>query len=137
LDAFGRLDVVVANAVIELVGQSVLDFTEADFDRLFAINTKGAFFTLQKAAKYVADRGRIIYIGSSNTAFPLPGRALYGGSKLAPQFLVEVLAKEIGSRGVAVNSDEVTSDFTAPTLPTPRSSARSPTGFRQREGRQS
>lgn len=96
--------VVVANAGVELVGRSVLDFTEADFERLFGINTKGAFFTLQKAAKYVADNGRIIHIGSSSTAFPLPGLALYGGSKVAPKFLVEVLAKEIGHRGVTVNS---------------------------------
>jgi 3-oxoacyl-[acyl-carrier protein] reductase len=101
---FGRLDIVVANAGVELVGQSVLDFTEADFDRLFGINTKGAFFTLQKAAKHVADNGRIIYIGSSSTVFLLPGHALYGGSKVSPQFLVEVLAKEIGDRGVTVNS---------------------------------
>ena len=104
LERFGHLDIVVANAGVELVGQPVLDFSEEDFDRLFAINTKGAFFTLQKAGKYVADNGRIIYVGSSNTAYPLPGRGLYGGSKIAPQFLVEVLAKEIGSRGVAVNS---------------------------------
>ena len=104
LEKFGRIDIVVANAGVELVDQSALDFTEADFDRLFGINTKGTFFTLQKAAKHVADNGRIIYIGSSTTAFPLPGHALYGGSKIAPQFLVEVLAKEIGHRGVAVNS---------------------------------
>ena len=104
LKAFGRLDIVVANAGAELVGQSVLEFTEEDFDRLFAINAKGAFFTLQHAARHVADNGRIIYVGTSNTAFPQPGRALYGGSKIAAQFLVEVLAKEIGHRGVAVNS---------------------------------
>ncbi|MER8550774.1 SDR family oxidoreductase [Mesorhizobium sp. M0976] len=104
LDTYGRLDIVVANAGIELVAQSVIDFTEADFDRLFAVNAKGAFFTLQQAARHVADNGRIIYIGTSNTAFPLPGRALYGGSKIAAQFLVQVLAKELGHRGVAVNS---------------------------------
>jgi 3-oxoacyl-[acyl-carrier protein] reductase len=104
LKAFGRLDIVVANAGAELVGQPVLEFTEEDFDRLFAINAKGAFFTLQHAARHVADSGRIIYVGTSNTAFPQPGRALYGGSKIAAQFLVEVLAKEIGHRGVAVNS---------------------------------
>ncbi|MDQ3908989.1 MAG: SDR family oxidoreductase [Thermoproteota archaeon] len=46
----------------------------------------------------------VIYIGSSNTAFPLPGYPLYDGSKVAPQFLVEVLEKEIGHRGVSVNS---------------------------------
>ena len=94
LDKFGRLDIVVANAGIELVGQSVLDLMEADFDRLFGINTKGSFFTLQKAAKHVADNGRIIYIGSSSTAFPMPGLALYGGSKVAPRVFFEAPAQE-------------------------------------------
>ncbi len=104
LEKFGRLDIVVANAGVELVGQPILDFTEKDFDRVFVVNTKGTFFTLQQAAKHVADNGRIIYIGSSTTAFPFAGRGLYSGSKIAPQMLVEVLAKEIGGRGVTVNS---------------------------------
>ncbi|RSM90469.1 KR domain-containing protein [Kibdelosporangium aridum] len=104
LDRFGQLDVVVANAGVELVDQPVLDYTEADFDRLFAINAKGGLFTLQLAARHVADNGRIIYIGTSNTACALPGHALYGASKAAVQFAVEVLAKEIGHRGVTVNS---------------------------------
>ncbi|WP_350314079.1 SDR family NAD(P)-dependent oxidoreductase [Mesorhizobium opportunistum] len=104
LQTYGRLDIVVANAGIELVAKPVDDFTEPDFDRLFAVNAKGTFFTLQQAARCVADNGRIIYVGTSNTAFPLPGRGLYGGSKIAAQFLVQVLAKEIGHRGVAVNS---------------------------------
>jgi 3-oxoacyl-[acyl-carrier protein] reductase len=104
VEHFGRLDIVVANAGIELVDQAIVDFTEEDFDRLFSVNTKGAFFTLQAAAKHVADNGRIIYVGSSSTKFPTPGHGLYGGSKLAPQFLVEVLAKEIGGRGITVNS---------------------------------
>jgi 3-oxoacyl-[acyl-carrier protein] reductase len=46
----------------------------------------------------------VTYIGSSNTAFSIAGYALYDGSKVAPQFLVEVLEKEIGRRGVSVNS---------------------------------
>lgn len=104
LDRFGHLDIVVVNAGLETTGQPVLDFTESDYDRLFNTNTKGAFFTIQKAAKYVADRGRIIFIGSSTTAFPMAGHGLYGGSKMAPRFLIEVLAKEIGHRGVTVNS---------------------------------
>ena len=104
LERLGRLDIVVVNAGLEMAGTPVLDFTEEDFDRLFRTNTKGAFFTLQKAAKYVADGGRILFVGSSTTAFPMPGHSLYGGSKMAPRFLVEVLAKEIGHRGVTVNS---------------------------------
>jgi len=104
LEKFGRLDIVVANAGVELVDCPLVDVSEADFDRLFGINTKGAFFTLQNAARHIADNGRIIYVGSSNTAYALPGYALYGGSKIAPQFVVQVLAKELGARGIAVNS---------------------------------
>lgn len=104
LERFGHLDIVVVNAGLEMSGVPVLNFTEEDYDRLFSINTKGAFFAIQKAARYVADNGRIIYVGSSTTSFPMPGHGLYGGSKMAPRFLVEVLAKEIGHRGVTVNS---------------------------------
>lgn len=104
LERFGHLDIVVANAGLEVVDQPVLEFSEADFDRVFGVNTRGTFFTLQRAARHVSDGGHIIYIGSSTTAFPTPGHGLYGGSKIAPQFLVEVLAKEIGHRGVTVNS---------------------------------
>lgn len=103
-EKFGSIDIVVANAGVELIDRPLVDVTEEDFDHLFSINTKGGFFTLQYAAKHVTDNGRIIYIGSSNTGFPLAGYALYGGSKTAPQFVVEVLAKEIGARGVTVNS---------------------------------
>ncbi|OGX90043.1 SDR family oxidoreductase [Hymenobacter coccineus] len=102
--AFGKIDIVVANAGIELVETPVLDFTEAQFDQVFALNTKGTYFTLQAAARHVEDHGRILYVGSSTSAFPMPGMAVYGGSKTTPRYLVEVLAKEIGPRGITVNS---------------------------------
>lgn len=102
--AFGKIDIVVANAGIEMVEVPVTDFTEEQFDRLFAINTKGSYFTMQQAAKHVSDNGRIIYIASSTTAFPVPGMAVYGGSKTTPRYLVDVLSKEIGHKGVTVNS---------------------------------
>ena len=104
VERFGRLDIAVANAGVEVVDQAVADFTEADFDRVFGVNAKGAMFTLQQAARHIADKGRIVYLGSSTTAFPTPGHGLYGASKIAAQFLVEVLAKEVGHRGVTVNS---------------------------------
>lgn len=102
--AFGKIDIVVANAGIEMVETPVTEFTEEQFDRLFSINTKGAYFTMQQAALQVQNNGRIIYIASSTTAFPVPGMAVYGGSKTTPRYLVDVLAKEIGHRGVTVNS---------------------------------
>ena len=102
--AFGRPDIVVVNAGVELVGVPVTDFTEEQYDQLFGINTKGAYFTMQQAAHRIADQGRIIYIGSSTTGYPRPGYALHGGSKVAPDYLVRVLAQELGKRGVTVNA---------------------------------
>jgi 3-oxoacyl-[acyl-carrier protein] reductase len=104
IERYGRVDIVVANTGIEIVGVPIAEVSESDFDRLFAVNTKGAFFTLKQAARHIADNGRIIYVGSSSTAFPLPGYAIYSGSKMAPRLFVEVLAKELGPRGITVNS---------------------------------
>jgi 3-oxoacyl-[acyl-carrier protein] reductase len=104
LKAFGRIDIVVANAGIELVETPVTAFTEEQFDRVFSINTKGSYFTMQQAAKHVSDNGRILYIASSTTSFPVRGMAVYGGSKTTPRYLVDILSKEIGHRGVTVNS---------------------------------
>lgn len=101
---FGKIDIVVANAGVEKTGLPIADFTEEQFDWMFDINTKGTFFTMQSAAKYVVDNGRIIYIGSSTTGYPRPGYALHGGSKTAPQYLVQILAQEVGKRGIAVNA---------------------------------
>lgn len=102
--AFGKVDIIVANAGIEMVETPVTEFTEEQFDRVFTINAKGSYFTMQQAAKHVTDNGRIIYIASSTTSFPVTGMAVYGGSKTTPRYLVDVLSKEIGHRGVTVNS---------------------------------
>ncbi|WP_405164690.1 glucose 1-dehydrogenase [Nocardia sp. NBC_01499] len=104
LDAFGKIDIVVANAGIEKVNIPLVEVTEADFDLLFRVNTKGPFFVLQAAARHVADGGRIINIASSSTSRPHPGLGLYGTSKTAPKYLVRVLAQEIGHRKITVNS---------------------------------
>jgi len=102
--AFGKIDIVVANAGIEMVETPVTEFTEEQFDRLFTLNTKGAYFTMQQAAKCVENNGRIIYIASSTTAFPVKGMAVYGGSKTTPRYMVNVLSQEIGHKGITVNS---------------------------------
>jgi len=101
---FGGLDIVVANAGLDEGLGPVLDVTEADYDRMFNVNAKGAFFTLQQAARMVNSGGSIVYIGSSSTLRPQTGFGLYTSSKLPASFLVGVLAQEIGERGVTVNA---------------------------------
>jgi 3-oxoacyl-[acyl-carrier protein] reductase len=104
IEQFGKIDIVVVNAGLELVGVPVAAFSELQFDNLFNTNTKGAFFTMQAAANNIANNGRIIYVGSSTTGLPNPGYALHGGSKIAPLYLVQVLAKELGRKGITVNA---------------------------------
>lgn len=103
-DRFGHIDIVVANAGIELVNVDLVDVTEEDFDRLFRVNAKGPFFVLQAAARTISDGGRIINVASSTTVRPQRGESAYGGSKTPAKYFVEVLAKEIAGRGVTVNS---------------------------------
>jgi 3-oxoacyl-[acyl-carrier protein] reductase len=104
VDVFGHLDIVVANAGIEKILQSTDAVTEADYDRLYGINAKGTFFTLQRGARHLADGGRLIHIGSSSTVVPHPGFSLYTSSKVAAESVVRILAMEVGERGITVNS---------------------------------
>lgn len=101
---FGKIDIVIANAGFELIQIAFTDYTEEQFDKVFNINTKGTFFTIQQAAKHIENNGRIVLISSSTTVYVNPGFAVYGGSKIAPKYFVEVLAKELGHKGITVNS---------------------------------
>ncbi len=103
ISAFGRLDILVNNAGIAVYGP-VADYTEADFDRLFAVNVKGTFFACREAANRMADGGRIVNLGSTVTRVMLPSYAAYAASKGAVEQITRVLAKELGHRGITVNA---------------------------------
>jgi NAD(P)-dependent dehydrogenase (short-subunit alcohol dehydrogenase family) len=64
LEKFGRLDILVNNAG-GMFTKPVAEVGEEEFDRLFAVNVKGAFFCCQEAAKHLAESGRIINVSSS------------------------------------------------------------------------
>lgn len=104
VDTFGGVDIVVANAGVEDVGMAIVDVTEEQFDRSFAINAKGTFFTLAKGAKVVSDGGRLLYIASTTAVGYHPSAGLYSASKVAGLQTVGVLAQEVGARNVTVNS---------------------------------
>jgi 3-oxoacyl-[acyl-carrier protein] reductase len=102
--AFGGIDIVVANAGIAVMGIPVIDVTEADFDRINAVNHKGTYFVLQQAAKQVRDGGRIIQISSTSSLYPSAGLGIYAPSKAAGKVITEILAQELGHRQISVNS---------------------------------
>jgi 3-oxoacyl-[acyl-carrier protein] reductase len=100
---FGRLDILVNNAGI-MFTKPVSATTEAEFDRIFAINVKGVFFACQQAATRLAEGGRIINLSSSTTARFMPNYGAYVATKGAVEQLTRSLAKELGPRRITVNA---------------------------------
>ena len=100
---FGGVDVVVANAGT-MVGRLVADCSTDDFDKLFAVNTRGAFLTIREAARLVRDGGRIIFISSQLAERPREGTGIYSATKAAIDAMLISLSKEVGKRNITVNS---------------------------------
>ena len=97
------MDILVNNAGI-MFTKRVAEVTEADFDRIFAVNVKGTFFTCQQAATRLADGGRIINLSSSVTGRLMPTYGAYAATKGAVEQLTRSLAGELGPRGITVNA---------------------------------
>lgn len=83
---------------------SIEETTEADFDDLVNVHFKGVFFLTQKLLPLIADGGRIVNISSGLARFSLPGSSAYAAVKGAVEVLTRYQAKELGARGIAVNT---------------------------------
>ncbi|WP_407155671.1 SDR family NAD(P)-dependent oxidoreductase [Bradyrhizobium sp. STM 3557] len=83
-----------------LIGQT----TEAQFDRLVNVHFKGVYFLTQTLLPLIANGGRIVNLSSGLTRTSLPGYAAYAAVKGAVEVLTRYMAKELGSRGIAVNT---------------------------------
>jgi len=83
----------------------VEETTLADFDRVFAVNVRGAFVATQAALKHIKSGGRIIMIGSClGERVLIPGMAPYSATKGAIKMFTQGLARELGARGITVNN---------------------------------
>jgi 3-oxoacyl-[acyl-carrier protein] reductase len=100
---YGRIDVLVNNAGI-MITKLLKDTTDEDFTRQFDVNVRGTFNTLREAATRLADNGSIINFSSSNNRIMLPTYSTYAATKSAVEQLTRVFAKEVGARGINVNS---------------------------------
>ena len=103
VEHFGRLDILVNNAGIRIT-KNVTEIEEEEFDRLFAVNVKGTFFSCQLAARRLSDGGRIINVSSAVTKMMLPGYSIYAASKAAVDQITRTLSKELGGRNITVNA---------------------------------
>lgn len=98
----GRIDVLFVNAGIgNFLPIEASD--EAFFDRLFATNVKGAYFTIQKALPHMREGSSIVINASSVVELGLPNSSVYTATKAAIASLARSLALELGPRGIRLN----------------------------------
>jgi NAD(P)-dependent dehydrogenase (short-subunit alcohol dehydrogenase family) len=83
--------------------QTLEDVTEESWDRIFDVNTKGSFFTVQRLAPLIAEGGSILFTTVSNDEI-FPGLSAYSGAKEAVAAFAKVLAAELLPRGIRVNA---------------------------------
>lgn len=98
-----HFDFLLNNAGIG-VHANFVDTTVEQFDLLMNIHLKGPFFLTQTLLPLLADGGRILNVSSGLTRFSLPGYGAYAAMKGAMEVLTRYQAKELGARGISVNT---------------------------------
>ncbi|MBB5977289.1 NAD(P)-dependent dehydrogenase (short-subunit alcohol dehydrogenase family) [Kribbella solani] len=83
--------------------QTLEEVTEESWDRIFSVNTKGSFFTVQQLAPLIAEGGSIVFTTVSNDEI-FPGLSACSGAKEAVAAFAKVLAAELLPRGIRVNA---------------------------------
>jgi NAD(P)-dependent dehydrogenase (short-subunit alcohol dehydrogenase family) len=98
-----RFDYLINNAGTSLY-KNFDQTTEEELDAIYNVHFKGVYFLTQKLLPLIDDGGRIVNISSGLARFSLPGSSAYGSMKGAVEVLTRYLAKELGPRGIAVNT---------------------------------
>ncbi len=103
-DKFGSVDILVNNAGV-YQAMPISEITEAEFHREMNINLLGPLLTIRESLKHFGPSGgSIINVGSAASRSLPPGYSIYAASKSGLDAITGVLAKELGSRGIRVNS---------------------------------
>jgi NAD(P)-dependent dehydrogenase (short-subunit alcohol dehydrogenase family) len=100
----GRIDIAVCAAAV-LLRRPALETTDADWQRVLAVNLHGGFAVAQEAARDMLGRGfgRIVMVSSVNQWTPNPGLAAYAASKAGMMQMARVMALELAGSGITVN----------------------------------
>ena len=101
--ALGSVDVAV-NTVGKVLRKPMVDTTETEYDEMFDVNAKAAYFFLREAGRQLADDGKVITILTSLLAAFTDGYSTYAGGKSPVEHFTRSAAKELGARGISVNS---------------------------------
>ncbi|KAJ5131078.1 uncharacterized protein N7515_007117 [Penicillium bovifimosum] len=99
----GQVDIVI-NTVGMVLKKPIVDITEEEYDTMFAVNSKTAFFVLKEAAAHVSDGGKIISIVTALLGAFTGYYTSYAGSKAPVEHFTRGVCKELQSRKVSVNN---------------------------------
>ena len=100
---YGRVDVLINNAGLMRLNK-IEEVDDETIDQLFAINVKGALYTMREAAKRLTHGGKIINLSSSVVGMKLETYGVYTASKAAIESLTAILAKELRGKNITVNA---------------------------------
>jgi 3-oxoacyl-[acyl-carrier protein] reductase len=105
LEDFGSVQIVVNNAGTTHRNKPVLEVSEAEFDRVYAVNVKGIYWSVQAFVPYFRQQGGGVFVNIASTAGvrPRPGLVWYNGSKGAVIIASKALAAELGPERIRVN----------------------------------
>lgn len=101
--AFGRIDIAINTAGMVLK-KPMAELSEAEYDTMFAINSKTAFFFIKEAGKALEDHGKILTLVTSLLGAFTPFYAAYAGAKAPVEHFTRAAAKEFGDRGISVTA---------------------------------
>jgi NAD(P)-dependent dehydrogenase (short-subunit alcohol dehydrogenase family) len=103
VDAFGGVDIAV-NTVGMVLRKPIVETTEDEYDSMFDINAKAAYFFLQQAGKRLNENGSVITIVTALLAAFTDGYSTYAGAKAPVEHFTRAAAKEFGTRSISVNN---------------------------------
>lgn len=100
---FGQVDIVI-NTVGKVLKKPIIEISEEEYDTMFAVNSKTAFFILKEAAAHVSDGGKIISIVTALLGAFTGYYTSYAGSKAPVEHFTRGVCKELQPRRISVNN---------------------------------